>query len=129
ADVRPVAPEHLKRGLVEGMDGLVGRDLVGDFLQRRKGGDELSVDVVHIGLLHTTTLTSRGGLMMTLRGGRPSRCSFTRGDARASRSISAASTDGLTSSRSRTLPFTCTTMVTLSSTSMAASGWGQACSC
>src|SRR2546430_1109450 len=59
-------------------------------------------------------LTSFGRTMITLRGVRPPRCSWTRAEASATFSISSSVTAASTSIRSRTFPFTCTIIVTVS---------------
>ncbi len=64
-----------------------------------------------------------------LAGRLPSRWACTFSLARARRSASAASMPAGTSRRSRTLPLTCTTIVTVSTTSLAGSATGQRCAC
>src|SRR5690606_5057989 len=61
----------------------------------------------------TTTLTILGGRAITLRGSPPPRSSCTLGSARAAAVAAASSMPGSTSRRARTLPLTCTTMVTV----------------
>src|SRR6185437_12287516 len=63
----------------------------------------------------TTTLTSRGGRVMTRCGTRPARASVTLGEARAAASASDSAMSGGTSILSRSLPLSCTTIVTVSS--------------
>src|SRR5438445_7147191 len=63
----------------------------------------------------TTTLTSLGGRATTFFGAAPSSSCCTRGEASARRSASASLMPALTSRRSRTLPLTWTTSVTVSS--------------
>src|SRR5687767_5127369 len=49
ADVRPVAPELLQRRVVERAVGFVGRDLVGDLLERGHRFDETLRCIAHSG--------------------------------------------------------------------------------
>jgi alpha-glucosidase len=64
----------------------------------------------------TTRLTSLGGRATTRRTGLPPRAAWTAGSASAAASRSSAPIDGATCKRARTLPWTWTTAVTVSST-------------
>src|ERR687886_441396 len=70
-------------------------------------------------------LTSLGGRTTTVRTARPSRARTTAGSDVASSRSSSSPIDGGTSRRARTLPATCTTHVTVSSTSRVGSATGQ----
>src|SRR5690606_20139930 len=66
-----------------------------------------------------TMLTNLGTRTMTFLGGPSPRWALTFSEARASRSASGSSMSDATSRRSRTLPLTCTTIVTVSTVSLA----------
>src|SRR5204862_1835530 len=92
-------------------------------------GGPARADHGHVGRRHLTTrFTSLPGTTIAFTTWPPSRCAFTFSDSRARRSCSSSGAPVGTTSRSRTLPFTCTTSSNVSVSSSDPSASGHGCS-